>query len=243
MRVIDLSELLKKRNRWGNREELWKNKNLQADFREQGFNKCWYTEVKLIGQDAPIDHFRPKSEIRKYKDYNYNEPLQTQGYYWLKREPENYRLSCTYANRITGAGGKGCYFPLSDESEYLTPFGTENELQLLLDPCNADDVKLLSFIGNEVVAATTDEYFKTRVEVSADIYNLRDPYIKAERGKVWDEVDKTLEEYESGDINKNACIRKLKMCIGRDSQFSACAIACVNSLAPDEIKNELDLAL
>ena len=243
MRFINLPKLLKKRSRWGHRDELWKNKTLQCDFRECSFNKCWYTEVKLIGQDAPVDHFRPKAEIKPYKNYNFNKPLQTQGYYWLRREPSNYRLSCTYANRKTGEGGKGCYFPLADESEYLTTIGTENEIPLLLDPCNKDDVKLITFVGNEVVAATTDEFEKTRVEISANIYNLRDPYIKAERGKVWDEVDKTLEEYDSGDITKKACIRRLKECISRESQFSACAIACINSLAPDEIIEELDLTL
>ena len=243
MRVIDLSKILQKCYRWGDRDELWKNDKLQSDFRDYGFNKCWYTEVKLIGQDANVDHFRPKAEIKPFKDYNYNRPLQTQGYYWLRREPRNYRLSCTYANRKTGEGGKGCYFPLADESEYLTPAETENEISLLLDPCSADDVKLLTFIGNEVAAATTDEYEKTRVEVSAEIYNLRDSYIKAERGKVWDEVDKTLEEYSSGEISKNACLRRLKECISREHQFSACAIACVNSLAPDDIIAELDLRL
>ena len=89
MRVIDLPKLLKKKSRWGKRDELWKNKNLQCDFRKHGFNKCWYTEVKLIGQDAPVDHFRPKAEIKPYENYNYNKPLQTQGYYWLKRDPKN----------------------------------------------------------------------------------------------------------------------------------------------------------
>ena len=48
MRFIDLPKLLKKKSSWGKRDELWKNKNLQSDFREYGFNKCWYTEVKLI---------------------------------------------------------------------------------------------------------------------------------------------------------------------------------------------------
>lgn len=243
MRFIDLPKLLKKRYRWGNRDELWKNAKLQSDFREYSHNKCWYTEVKLAGHDAPVDHFRPKAEIRPYEHYNFNQPLQAQGYYWLRREPNNYRLSCTYANRKTGEGGKGCFFPLADDSEYLTPNGTENESSLLLDPCNSDDVRLISFLGNEVVAASTDEHVKTRVKVSAEIYNLRDPYIKAERGKIWDEVDKTLAEYTSGDISKTSCLRRLRISIDRDSEFSACAIACVNSLAPDEIIAELDLTL
>lgn len=243
MRFIDLSKLLKKRYRWGNRDELWKNPKLQSDFREYSQNKCWYTEVKLAGHDAPVDHHRPKAEIKPYENYNYNKPLQTQGYYWLRREPNNYRLSCTYANRKTGEGGKGCFFPLADDSDYLTPNGTETETPLLLDPCNLDDVKLISFLGNEVVAASTNEHEKTRVKVSAEIYNLRDPYIKAERGKAWDDVEKTLEEYASGDINKNACLRRLRNNIDRGSEFSACAIACVNSLAPNEIIAELDLTL
>ena len=102
---------------------------------------------------------------------------------------------------------------------------------------------MLTFVVNEVDAASTDEYEKTRVKVSAEIYNLRDPYIKAERGKVWDEVEKTLAEYESRDISKDACVRRLKLYSSRESQFSACAIACINSLAPDEIVAELDLTL
>ena len=34
MRYINLKELLKKRNRWGNSAQLWKNKTLKSDFRE-----------------------------------------------------------------------------------------------------------------------------------------------------------------------------------------------------------------
>lgn len=243
MRYIDLTTLLRKRYRWGHRKELWKNKALQTDFRVFGHNKCWYTEVQLIGQDAPVDHLRPKAEIKPFEDYNYNRPLATQGYYWLKNEPNNYRLSCTYANRKTGEGGKGCYFPLADGSEYLTENGQEHEIPLLLDPCNEHDVNLISFLGNQVVAATSDAFEKVRVKVSIDIYNLKDPYIKAERGKVWNEVEKTLEEYEEEEISRNACLRRLHALVNRESRFSACAIACINSLAPDEIKEELDLIL
>lgn len=243
MRFVDLTSLLQKRYRWGNRKELWKNKKLQEDFRSAGHNKCWYTEVQLIGQDAPVDHWRPKAEIKPFEGYNYNRPLAAQGYYWLKNQPNNYRLSCTYANRKTGEGGKGCYFPLTDGSEYLTENGQEHESPLLLDPCNENDVRLISFLGNQVVAATSDELERTRVKVSADIYNLKDPYIKAERGKVWNEVEKTLEEFDEGEISRTACLRRLRNLVDRESKFSACAIACINSLATDDIKDELDLNL
>ena len=81
-----------------------------------------------------------KAEIKPFKNYNYNRPLRTQGYYWLRRDPNNYRLSCTYANRKTGEGGKGCYFPLSDESEYLTPTGTRTSRvaeRMKIMPCSS----------------------------------------------------------------------------------------------------------
>lgn len=110
MRYIDITDLLRKRYRWGHRKELWKNENLKSDFRKYFFNKCWYSEIKLLGQDAPIDHFRPKAEVRQYGEYNYNYPLENIGYYWLKNSPENYRVCCTYANRKTGDGGKSCFF-------------------------------------------------------------------------------------------------------------------------------------
>ena len=243
MRYIDLQELLRKRARWGHRRELWKNKALQQDFRDFSYNKCWYTEVKLIGQDAPIDHFRPKAKVDQFENYEYNRPLSQCGYHWLSNDPANYRLCCIYANRKTGDGGKSCFFPLIDHSPLLTENGGEIEEPLLLDPCKQEDVKLISFMGNSVVAASLNPLDNTRVEVSKKIYNLEDTYIKAERSKVWFGVEKTLAEYQSGDISKASCVRKLKEVISRDAQFSACAIACVNSLAPEEIKGELDLSL
>lgn len=243
MRYIDLERLLKKRSRWRNRKELWKNSKLQKDFRDYFFNKCWYTEVVLIGQDAPIDHFRPKARIDQFEHYNYNKPLASSGYYWLKNEPINYRLCCLYANRKTGEGGKGCFFPLTEGSPLLTEGGKEKEEPILLDPCKQEDVKLISYIGNRIVATSADPIDQARVEVSKKIYNLDDSYIVAERLKVWMNVDKTLAEYQSGDIGENACVRRLREATARESQFSACAIACVNSLAPEEIKSQLDLSL
>ena len=72
---------------------------------------------------------------------------------------------------------------------------------------------------------------------------MDDAYIKSDRGKIWENIEKVLEEYRSGDISRNSCIRQLKDAVSPKAPFSACAIACVNSLAPYEIKNELDLKL
>ena len=210
MRYIKIEDLLVFRIRWGQGDTLWKNSVLKKDFRDFFHNKCWYTEVPLVGQDVHIDHFRPKAAVKPFENFKYNHLIQDKGYYWLANDPSNYRACCIYANRKTGDGGKGNYFPLAD---------------------------------NRVVPATNDELGKERVRVSASIYNLADAYISNERGKIWASIEQLLTEYSSGDISKSSCIRQLRDAISPEAPFSACAIACVNSLAPDEIKSELDLIL
>ncbi len=239
MRYIDLPSLLNKRASWGNSSDLWENKVLKEDFRQHSHCKCWYTEVTMRGSDTPIDHRRPKAEIKQYKHYNFNKPLKATGYHWLANDPSNYRLCCTYANRKTGDGGKSCFFPLSNTSDYLTANGTETETPLLLDPCNKDDVKLISFLRANIVPATTEPTEQERVKVSSDIYNMNDFHIKMGRQKIWDEVERIIDMYCSGYMNQYACVELLKDKIKRDAEFSACAIACVNSLAPKEITDQL----
>lgn len=243
MRYIDLSGILTKRRNWGNSAKLWENKQLKRDFRDYFHNKCWYTEVQLIGQDVHIDHFRPKAAVKQFEKYNYNHPLSTCGYYWLKNDLRNYRVCCVCANRQTGQGGKGNFFPLADESPFLTVHGGEREIPLLLDPCDQEDVALISFVGNQVIPSSVKDLDRIRVKITEVIYNMVDPYIKAERAKIWESVAKVLEEYESKNISRSVCIRQLRDAVSREAPFSACAIACINSLAPDELKQELDLRL
>ena len=243
MRYIDIEPLLQKRSQWGQQKDLWKNEKLREDFRDYFHNKCWYTEVKLVGQDAHIDHFRPKKEIKQFEEYRYNKPLSRRGYYWLRNDPSNYRVCCIYANRITGGGGKGCYFPLANSSPLLTEDGVQIEEPLLLDPCKAEDVRLISFMAGHVESTSKNPKDITRVKVSVKIYNIDNMFIKPDRIKVWNEVEKILIEYDAGETSERACIRKLSELVSREAQFSACAIACVNSLAPDNIKEKLDLML
>lgn len=239
MRYIDLKTLLKKRKSWGKRKDLWKNKSLIKDFRDYGFNKCWYTEVELLGQDPHIDHWRPKAKIKQYKQYKYNKRLK-HGYSWLSGEPNNYRLCCVYANRKTGNGGKSCYFPLSDNSGFLTPTGKQKEKPLLIDPCKKNDVKLITFLGGSAMPAMTSSLKQQKANVSIEIYNINNPYIKDSRQRLWDNVKKTLDEYKFKKITFDVCVSRLQNAIDRRSQFSACAIACILSLAPKRITNKLN---
>lgn len=243
MRYIDTEELYRKRERWGHSQELWTSVHLKEDFRATFYNKCWYTEVLLVGQDVHIDHFRPKAEVAKFKQYHYNEPLKDCGYHWLKNDIHNYRVSCIYANRITGDGGKGTFFPLKEGSQLLTENGQENETPMLLDPLKKEDVILITFFKGQVLCATEEDDEKQRVEVSREIYNLIEPTITAQRTKTWTNIERIVTSYRENQISRDYCLVQLKDAVSRESPFSACAIACINSLAPDEIKNELDLDL
>ena len=243
MRYINLQELLLKRDCWRETRELWKNVTLKKDFREFFYDKCWYTEVILAGSDIDIDHFRPKASVKQYKDYHYNE----QGYEWLKNEPSNYRGSCAVANRPHGKGGKRNYFPLKANSPLMQEDNPVEEKPLLLDPCKREDVELISYLGGMVTCASHDPDDVTRCRVSGELYNWDDTFIKRERVKVWEEIERTIEEYEAEDDNrlKQFCLRRLRDAVSREAPFSACAISCVKSMAPDEIKQELaaDLVL
>jgi beta-lactamase class D len=42
-------------------------------------------------------------------------------------------------------------------------------------------------------------------------------------------------------MDKDTCITFLRDLVSQNAPFSACAIACVNSLAPDDIKEKLAL--
>ena len=172
MRYINMDDLLRRKRNWGHRQELWKNKNLSNDFRNTLFGKCWYTETSLTGADTDIDHFRPKANVKQYKDYNYNRSLEGSGYAWLKNDPSNYRCSCVYANRSRSGGGKWDYFPLTEDS----PFGNQGEgctaeKPLLLDPCCQEDVNLIMYHpGGTVGCTSVDEKQQLRVKVSEELY-------------------------------------------------------------------------
>lgn len=246
MRYIELDKLInKKKSRWGNPPDLWTDKTLKNDFRRYFYGKCWYCECDISGSDMPIEHFRPKNKVIKYKEFDYNDSISDVGYYWLRNEPHNYRGSCTFSNSRRGKGGKGCFFPLKNGSDHLPENDTNTDIEkpILLDPCVKEDVKLLTFLGSTPVCSTTDKDDKDRVDASIELYNLNDPYISNSRTRLWKLVIKTIENYNNGYITKDACIDYLKEYTSREQPFSSVAIAAVASWDDDDIKAHLDLNL
>lgn len=156
--------------------------------------KCFYTEA-YVGNGGEIDHFRPKSRVQKcdlhQRDLDPNN--RHLGYWSLAYLIGNFRLCRELANkrrkdsRDGKTYGKGTRFPLIDPSK-RAPSDTDEwkkEPNLLLDPTNEDDVKLLRFDdrGNPVALnpdKTSVEYM--RVQASIECYHLNEKEISDRRG-------------------------------------------------------------
>ena len=243
MRYIDTTALLAKKASWGSPTDLWRDSKLREDFKNFFHKKCWYSEASVGMSDIHIDHFRPKAKVIQYENFDFNVPLANIGYHWLRNDVTNYRASCAVCNRKTGGGGKGNFFPLQPGSPRLTPNGNQQERPLLLDPCNQQDVKIISFLVKDVICASTRSGDNDRVKASTVIYNLNHPDIVDKRAKVWEAVAQVIASYHAGNMNQAECLRQLNLYTARDAECSACAIACVNSLAPDDIITQLNLIL
>ena len=133
-----------------NRSVTWGHSDVVNALRAVAGNKCWYSEVKLDGQDPNIDHFRPKGRIREIDADLQNTGTESEGYWWLAFEFSNYRLTAMHANQrrvdTNTAGGKWDYFPVrGNRIAEGTPWEAVIEDTLALDPCSASDVAMLWF--------------------------------------------------------------------------------------------------
>lgn len=245
MRYIDTTQLYLKSYNWRG-TELWKDKTLKEDFKEYFFNKCWYTECQLIGQDVHIDHFRPKEKVIKFSNYPYNTTIALKGYDWLANDYHNYRACCIFANRKTGDGGKGNYFPLKNGSAHAQAGNMNGEQGMLIDPLVQTDVELLSFFSNTVGCTSPNSYDQSRVEVTRIIYNLIEAGLTDGRLKKWNKVTQCIDRFLANKITKDVFLEDLLKESDIKSPFSAVAICCIKSRKsniPADVYAQLDLTL
>ena len=169
--------------------------------------KCWYTESKNPGCTNDVDHFRPKAKINNFGDGLHY------WYWFLAFDPENYRLSCQFSNRLITnpesgeRGGKGKNFPLMHgQAHATTKAGIATENPVLLDPCNQGDCDLLSFLpdGRPVVSPNqlTNPDACYRVKESTLILNLDYPTFNEDREALYNRIKKLVDrgdDYGVGD--------------------------------------------
>lgn len=198
--------------------------------------KCWYTESKNPGCENDVDHFRPKGRIEDGAG-------NVEYWYWfLAFDPENYRLSCQFANRpisnplLNATGGKHHYFPLlNNQAHALNKIGTIAENPVLLDPCVEADCNLLQFQpdGRPVVANAHRSNLTAafRVEQSKLLLNLDFPTFNEDRESLYNRIRLHVERgdrYGTGparaDIQDD--LRKLMHQDSAYSKAAECYIRC-----------------
>lgn len=163
----------------------------------QSYNKCWYCESTELRSDNPIDHFRPKNSVAECEGHP--------GYWWLAFQWDNYRYSCTYCNsRRVGqetAGGKQDHFPLIVPPEWGRKPGAEcGERPMLMDPCDSEDPKLLTFSANgEAVPCSSndasDEYM--RAGKSIELYHLNHKPTSRQRKQMYIRIRQLVSDTDS----------------------------------------------
>lgn len=144
-------------------------------FERLSHNKCWFSEARASVSDYAIEHFRPKKRIDliKSKD-NYSEcrtVTDTNGYWWLSYEFENFRLAAYKPNQL-----KANYFPLASGSIIATELDNSwrREKYMLLDPCVKHDTTLLTYDGEKPIEANTNPLSidHIRARISIKVYGL-----------------------------------------------------------------------
>ncbi|GAB4507704.1 MAG: hypothetical protein Tsb0026_04150 [Sulfuricaulis sp.] len=196
-------------------------------------DKCWYSEARDVFSYLDVDHYRPKSAVKRKARGN-----EQAAYWWLAFDWRNFRICGQVGNRR-----KGIFFPLapvSPEAAY-EGVGINNEIPLLLDPTEEGDPELLSFNedGSAVAHADAGEMAKLRVNETVQRLNLNYSRLKRARQRVWQRCWQLIEECRAiASINPNAVgpadreaarqkAAELKSMARKDAEFSAVAVACL----------------
>ncbi|WP_457626452.1 hypothetical protein [Persephonella sp.] len=183
------AEYLRKNNIWT---------KLHRYLAELSHNKCWYSEAPANSSEWDIDHYRPKN---RSKDIN-GKVILEDGYWWLAYDWTNYRLTGSLINRrrkdklsdSEEVGGKGDFFPVyyKDKAGNL-----EEEIPLILDPCNPRDPSLLTFDidGNPIPAIPKSQRLDyLKVCVSIKLLNLKNEQLRRLRKQTWENCERKILE-------------------------------------------------
>ncbi len=210
--------------------------------------KCWYSEKRIAVSELEVDHFRPKSRVTGVAPAH-------KGYWWLAFDWRNFRLAYSLINkrrtdpREGDVQGKGCYFPLVDETARIpdiAPASTAGERPQLIDPCVASDVLLLDYAveDGKVVERFKAEEDATRFErakVSVELFHLNEGTLIRDRHELYVAIDHSVKRIEELETERQAAgtltdkqalefdalINQVADRINASAPFSAFARACL----------------
>jgi len=238
---------------------------LKPGFINEYGDKCWYSESPRIGTDFDVDHYWPKGRVKNLDgEIVANDSGPHTGYWWKAYDVKNYRYSCIFSNRSRGGGGKVDYFPISNENNraWTKDCQSDYSFRVILDPCDIEDVKLLSFEiepgkVHPSVTEEEDEVGFFRVQNSNILLNLDHETIVPHRLEIIKGTKAALRclkltfQLDDNDLDEEdragiiEAKDKLKRLCDRKSPFSASAIQHVlpfkNVDYLADFVNELDL--
>lgn len=200
--------------------------------------KFWYTESKNAGCLNDLEHFRPKGRVTDKND------ILIYWYWFLAFNPINYRLSSQIPNRLNSnevlgeTGGKENRFPLFSDAMHGNNLAEiDNELPVLLDPCNEGDTLLLEFSpeGRPVASQqfSKDAIAIERVSKSNLLLNLDYPTFNEERERLYNRIQGLVESGEQYFADENDALNDTKQdlqeLMADDAEYSKvaeCYIRC-----------------
>jgi len=212
-------------------EDFWK--ELREWLLLLSHDKCWYSEARDVFSYVDVEHFRPKTKVKRKP-----RGPEKDGYWWLAFDWQNYRICGQVGNRK-----KGIFFPLTEASQEATYNGLSirNEIPILLDPCRDGDPELLAF-GEDGAAgchADADAFTELRVKETILRLNLNHAPLKRARRRIWQQCWQLIEDcrqlapaaqQNAGPAEQQEILGKkaeLTRMVNAESEFSAVAIECL----------------
>ena len=197
----------------------YRSDQIKDALRKSQNNKCCFSEAKFEGDDAHVEHFRPKGRIDEWPN---GESLYP-GYYWLAYAWSNLFLckstiNCSY---------KRNFFPLEvGSSRNRSHLDNNIERPLLIDPSLDEPREHIRFREDEPIALTE------RGRVCIELLQLRHPEFEEARRtrlrilkKFKTSVDKALERgFTVEEPEIAAVIEELKESVQPTAAFSSMAI-------------------
>lgn len=116
---------------------IYGNNDVKDRLKEDQHEKCAYCETSLVGDFAPVEHYRPKTQ------YMEDDGSVHLGYYWLAYDWTNLLCSCDKCN---SAARKGILFPLRDPSKRdIQNKDISQEEPLIINPAEVDPKDHINF--------------------------------------------------------------------------------------------------
>lgn len=204
--------------------------------------KCWYSELKDVGSDKHVDHFRPKGRVAEL------DGTIVDGYWWLAFDWTNYRVAVAWCNSphrsipSQSAQGKSDSFPLKEGSPRASVTDScDVELPYLLDPVNPTDALLLSYDESGMPYSTAGGWPGARVLETVRILHLDARQMVEERQRKWRQCERYIRRVASAlasdqatyqrfhDVTVNDWIEEICELLRPNAELSSVALACVSS--------------